>query len=183
VICSLQRKLAATIATLLVATAFGAAAQAEPIDLSFGPVPEQTVLVWPASFLVHEFTSQVAGTVTVSVERVVWADLLSQLSTTVSLEGRPDLQLSGNAQVMFDIMAGERFTTSVYALAAGPRGYGAYSLDISFLPGLTQVPIPAAGWLLLSALGVVALVKPRRRVDRARSADQEFAVHPALVPV
>lgn len=177
---SLQRKLAAAIATLLVATAFGAAAQAEPIDLS-APVPKQTVLVWPASFLAHEFTSQVAGTVTLSVERVVWADLLSQLSTTVSLESRPDLQLSGNAQVMFDISAGERFTTSVYALAAGPRGYGAYSLDISFLPSLTQVPIPPAGWLLLSALGVLAFMARRRRAGRPKPG-QEFAADPALVP-
>ncbi len=179
---SLQRKLAAAVATLLVAVTFGAAAHAEPIDLSIGPVPGQTILVWPASFLAHEFTSPVAGKVTLSVERVVWADLLSQLSTTVSLEGRPDLQLSGNAQVMFDISAGERFTTSVYALAAGPRGYGAYSLDISLLPSLTQVPIPPAGWLLLSALGVLALMARRRRAARARSADQEFTAHQTPLP-
>jgi hypothetical protein len=155
------------VAVPLACAAFTALAQAEPVDISLEPLPTQTVIAWPASHLVNEFTSSVAGTVTLSVYRVDWADLLSQLSTVVALTDKPHLSNSGDAQFIFDITAGERFTTSIFALAAGPRGYGAYSLDVDFLPrlgGVTQVPLPAAGWLLLSALGGLGAVSRRRAI-------------------
>lgn len=147
-------------AALLLGIVFCAQVHAAPVDVSGGFVPQQAVLVQPSSFTVSEYTSSVAGTVTLSVQRIVWADLFSQLSTTVSLLDRDDLSFSGNALVMFDVAAGERFTTSVYALAAGPRGYGAYTLGISFVP---QVPLPAAAWLLLSGLGALAAGSRHRK--------------------
>lgn len=150
------------IAVFFLAAVSATAANAEAIDLSAAPVPGQTILVWPESHLVHDFTSAVAGTVTLSVARVPWADLLSILSTAVAFEDRPQLTLNQTAQVMFQLGAGERFTTSVFARAGGPKGYGAYSLDISFLPSVSEVPLPAAGWLLLSALGVAAVATRRR---------------------
>jgi len=126
------------------------------------------VLLRPASFDVNAYTSLVAGTITVSVQRIEWGDQLSQLSTTIALPDRPDLHLTGNAVTMFDLAAGQTFSTSIYAQVAGPAGYGAYRLDVLFLPGAAQVPLPPAGWMLLSGMGLL-LAATRRRPMLATS--------------
>jgi hypothetical protein len=126
-------------------------------------------LVRPASFEVTEFVSAVAGTVTLSVTRIEWGDLFSQLSTSVSLLNRQDLQFAGNALSVFDVTAGEHFATSIYAQAAGPLGFGAYRLDVLFLAKNAQVPLPPAAWLMLSGLGAWFMMARRRREVAARA--------------
>jgi len=165
---ALRLRLIAVLATLSAAAMLCTPAQATPIPL--GPTPGTThyqdgVLVWPASFDVREFVGLVAGTITLTVQRTDWGDLLSQLSTTIALPTRADLHLNntGSATTVFDITAGEVFATSIFAQAAGPGGFGAYQLDILFIPSVSQVPLPAAGWLLLSGLGLIFVVNRRRR--------------------
>jgi hypothetical protein len=139
-------------------------ARAEPIQIGPSPGTEyfhDGVLVRPSSFEVNEFVSSVAGKVTISVQRIDWGDLFSQLSTTVSLFDRPDLVFNGNALTMFDVTAGERFTTSIFGQVARTGGFGAYRLDILFLPSGTQVPLPAGAWLLLSGLAALLIVARR----------------------
>ncbi len=101
-----------------------------------------------------------------SIQRIDWGDLFSQLSTAISLASRPDLQYTGNAVATFDVTAGESFATSIYAQVSGQLGYSAYRLDVLFLPKMSQVPLPAAGWLLLSGVGLLAGMR-RRRVTPA----------------
>jgi hypothetical protein len=120
-------------------------------------------LVRPASFDVTEFVSAVAGTVTLSVQRIEWGDLFSQLSTTIALLDRDDVSLTGNAIKVFDVTAGETFAASIYAQVTGVVGYGAYRLDVLFIPKMSQVPLPPAAWLLLSGLGMWVVVARRRR--------------------
>lgn len=171
---ALRRRWLAALATLSAAIALCAPASAESITL--GPPPggqlsfQDGVLVWPSSFDVREFVSAVAGTVTLSVQRTPdWGDLLSQLSTTVALFNRPAIHLSGNATTVFDVTAGEAFGTSITALAAGPAGFSGYQLDVEFLPrAVSQVPLPASGWLLLSGAGVFVAGVRRRRAAVAR---------------
>ncbi len=168
---SIRRRLVATLFVLSSTLVFCASANAETIQLGGATGTEifhDGALVRPASFDVDQFISAVAGTVTLSIQRIEWGDLFSQLSTTVSLTSRPTLKFSGNALVTFDVTAGESFATSIYAEVAGPLGYSAYGLDVLFLPKMSQVPLPAAGWLLLSGIGALAGVR-RRRVAPARA--------------
>jgi hypothetical protein len=161
-----NRRLFTGITALFAAMTLSTAAYAEPIQLGGATGTEYFhagELVRPASFDVNEFVSVVAGTVTLSVQRIEWGDLFSQLSTTVALLGRPDLQLAGNAVTVFDVTVGETFATSIYAQVAGPGGYGAYRLDVLFIPRMSQVPLPPAAWLLLSGLGMWMIVARRRR--------------------
>jgi hypothetical protein len=166
VISNRYRRMAAGLAAMFAALALCATAHAEAIPLGGAQGTEYFhagVLVRPASFDVNEFFSTVAGTVTVSVQRIEWGDLFSQLQTTVALMGRPDLTFANNALTVFDVTAGERFATSIYAQVTGLVGYGAYRLDVLFIPKTTQVPLPPAAWLLLSGLGMWVLVARRRR--------------------
>jgi hypothetical protein len=167
VITSIRRKFFAIFAIPLACFALSTGARAEAIDIAAEPVPEFTVLAWPVSHMVNEFTSSVSGVVTLSVSRVDWGDLFSYLSTAIALPNQPLLTGSGDAQFMFNITAGERFITSIFAAAAGPRGYSAYSLGIAFAPRLSQVPLPAAAWLLLSGLAGLGVVARRRRATGA----------------
>lgn len=163
---TLYRRLAAGLAALFATFALCGTAQAEPIPLGGAQGTQyfhSGVLVRPASFDVNEFFSAVSGTVTLSVQRIEWGDLFSQLSTTVALLGRPDLTFANNALTVFDVTAGESFATSIYAQVTGLVGYGAYRLDVLFIPKTTQVPLPPAAWLLLSGLGMWVLVARRRR--------------------
>lgn len=169
---AMRRRLSGVLALLILAVyCLPACADAIPLGVAPGTTTfHDGVLVRPSSFNVDEFISSVAGTVQLSVQRINWGDLLTQLSTTVSLPDQPDLKLAGNAAVMFDVAAGEHFSTSIYAQASGTLGYAAYQMDLLFLPSAAQVPLPAAGWLLLSGLAVVALVTRRRRAAPAFTA-------------
>jgi hypothetical protein len=163
---TLHRRLLAGLAALSAAIVICTPAYAESIQLGGAQGTEYFhagELVRPASLDVNEFVSMVAGTVTLSVQRIEWGDLFSQLSTTVALLGRPDLSFTGNAVTVFDVTAGETFATSIYAQVAGIAGYGAYRLDVLFIPRMSQVPLPPAGWLLLSGLGMWVVVARRRR--------------------
>jgi hypothetical protein len=138
-----------------------APARAELVNVGSGA--HSAVVVRPANFNVNEFVSAVAGTVTLTVRDMKWGDVLSSLSTTVSLFKRDDLLLANSAQAVFDVGVGERFTTSIYAATSGKKGFGMYALDISFVPKATPVPVPAAGWLLASGVAALASLRRRRR--------------------
>lgn len=163
----LSIKLLAIVAVAIAGAGFNTVARAETIQLgSTSPATQyfhDGVLVRPASFEVNDFIAMVAGTVTVSVQRIEWGDLFSQLSSTIALANKPDLLFNGNATTAFDLVAGESFTTSIFAQTSGALGYGAYRLDVLFLPSVTQVPLPPGGWLLLSGLGMLAYLARRRR--------------------
>ncbi len=160
-----HRRLVAVLAALSAALTLCTPAHAESIQLGGAQGTEYFhagELVRPASFDVSEFVSAVAGTVTLSIQRIEWGDLFSQLSTTVTLATRPDLQFDGNALTTFDVTAGETFSTSIYAQVAGPLGYGAYRFDVLFLPNVAQVPLPGTALLLLSGLGLLVVASRRR---------------------
>lgn len=163
------RKPAATLVAACMAWAWSVSANAGLVTLgapSATPGFHDMQTVWPSDFEVNEFVGVVAGTVTLSVQRIDWGDLLS-LKTTLSLQNQPALQLTGNALRTFQIAAGESFTTMILAQAQGPLGFGAYQLDVSFVPSASPVPLPPAGWLMLSGLLLLVLIRRRRRTANA----------------
>jgi hypothetical protein len=134
-------------------------AGAEMIDITTGGWTGSS-MARPNTLEVRDFAATTAGTVTLSTVDVFtltggsWGSLLSSLSTSIDTASGQALQLLGNATVIFEIGANERFTSTSYAAASG--GLGAYILDVRFTPRVTQVPLPLSGWLLLAGVGLLA---------------------------
>jgi hypothetical protein len=126
------------------------------------------VMAQPTALALEDFMASTAGTVTLTTRAYAWGDLLSVLSTNVFITGVPTLALTGPGTVVFGVGAGQLFSSSLRLAAAGPRGYGMAGLDISFVPQVTQVPLPAGVWLLAGGLGL--LVSGARRKSGRRTA-------------
>lgn len=142
------------ITVLLVWAGWGAAAQAETIDVGSGRNDNQIVM--PSTLNVTDFFASAAGTITLNVKDMHWGDLLSTLSTSITTFSGQRFQQQGDASFVFDIGANERFTTSIYAVTSGSKGFGLYSLDIAFMPNASAVPLPLGVWTLLAGIGLLA---------------------------
>ncbi len=153
----------ATFAAALLSVMISGALHAEMIDPA-GVHANPTFSVLGTNMQLTEFSSSQAGTVTLTLYEVPWGDLLASLTTTISFTGREALRMTGYGQSIFEVAKDERFTTGIYAVAAGIYKFGAYRFDMQFTPKVGQVPLPAAGWMLLSGMAALAARSRRRQL-------------------
>jgi hypothetical protein len=117
----------------------------------------------PRAMVLEDFFSSREGTVTLTTKTFQWGDLLSELSTNVFVAGAPKLTLANTGSLVFSVGAGQVFSTSLRLATTGPKGYGMAGFDMSFVPKVTQVPLPAGLWLLASGVALLAGGARRRR--------------------
>jgi hypothetical protein len=110
----------------------------------------------PRAMALEDFFTSLEGTVTLTTRAFQWGDVLSELTTNVFVAGAPALTLTGAGSLVFNVGAGQVFSTSLRLATTGPRGYGMAGFDISFVPKVTQVPLPAGLWLLASGVALLA---------------------------
>lgn len=158
----IYRRIAAVFGATVLTCMLAMPSQAAMIDPA-GDHANPTFSVLGTNMQVTEFVSSQAGTVTLTLGQVAWGELLETLSTTISFTGRDDLHLDSYGQSIFNVAQNERFTTAIYAVAAGVYKFGAYRFDLQFTPSVGQVPLPAAGWMLLSGIAALAARSRRRR--------------------
>ena len=89
---------------------------------------------------------------TVTLTDLGWPGLFSSLSFAASTSTSLLAQLSAPGSLTFEIGGAGNYFATVYGVADPNFGSGLYSLNLSYAP----VPIPAAGWLLLSGLALLA---------------------------
>lgn len=128
-----------------------------------GGLPNQTQLVWGSSMNVSSFNLASAGQLSLELQSIEWPSPLTELTLLITdmnnVWERLDVS-SGIGNLLVDVGAPGQFFAAVFARTADSSIPGLYHLEASFAP----VPLPAAGWLLLSALGGlgVTMRRPKR---------------------
>lgn len=133
---------------------------------------QDITVVRKSSFQVTNFLAPTAGQVTVAVTDIRWRNVLAQLASSVTSGGRTLGSLNGSGNLIFSVQAGQRFAVAIFAAAASSASnLGLYKLGVSFQPlGTSPVPLPAAGWLLLSGLAALGARARRPQIYGRKTA-------------
>ena len=122
---------------------------------------QATPLVQGSLASVTAFAVSGPGTVTVTLSDLGWPDKLASLTFAATTPTGVLATMTGAGRISFTVSTAGIYDAVVGAVASpGFLSLGWYSLGISFAPA--AVPLPGAGWLLLSALAAGALLGRRR---------------------
>lgn len=104
------------------------------------------------------------GTLTVKLADLDFPDLLQTLSFALSDGTQNLLQQSGSGSWTYNVTTpGTLFATFYAEPVAGAQG-GLYFAHISY--DVAPVPLPAAGWLLLSGLAGLGALRTKQKVSQ-----------------
>ncbi|HTU65478.1 MAG TPA: hypothetical protein VMF52_06000 [Steroidobacteraceae bacterium] len=143
----------------LIALAALAATPAQAVMLDGNGDLQKSTLVSGSYSSVESFSVARAGTLTVRLENIAWPEKLAQLNCSIYSDAGFMHQLTNSAELRFDVAGPGTFYANLTAGAAGFLNLGLFSFKVSFVPN-APVPLPAAVWLLGSAVGLLGL---RRR--------------------
>lgn len=154
-------------AALLIAAALMApSAQAGSVDTT--TMIAGSTLVKRSYGEMQSFSATGPGTITVKLENIPWPERLAMLSCSIfSKEGLVQ-QLTDSGEFSFAVTGPGAYFAKINALATGALKIGLFSFKVSFEPSASPVPVPAAVWLLASALGVFGI---RQRASRAKRSE------------
>ena len=119
-----------------------------------------TQFVYGTNLSVSALSLSGPGTLTVKLADIAWPEALSSLSLLVTdLNGI--WQRWEGQDLLIDIEGPTRLFAAVFASSSGATMPGLYQLRADFAAA-APVPLPAAVWLLLSAVGGLAAFKRKR---------------------
>lgn len=131
---------------------------------------QATQLVWGTSLAVNALSLPGAGTLTVKLVDIKWTETLDALSILVTDLDNVWQRLDGAGNLLVNVSGPTKLFVAVFARSE-LGDVGVYNLQASFAP----VPLPAAGWLLLSGLGGLGALRRKRRAQRSQ-------INPAALP-
>jgi hypothetical protein len=121
-----------------------------------------TQVVWGASLAVNALSLPGAGTLTVKLADIKWTETLQSLSLLVTDLDNVWQRLDGAGNLLVNVSGPTKLFVAVFARSAD-GSVGLYNIQTSFAP----VPLPAAGWLLLSGLGGLGALRRKRKAAQA----------------
>jgi hypothetical protein len=161
----------AGIATALLCGAVALNAQAATVLLA------DSTMVTGSESASFSFYAPGPGTVSAQISNLDWPVALSSLSFVASTPNQvlaswsdPASQpTQGPALVSFQVGGQGTYYADIMATAGGPLDLGVYSFALNFTPEGSTVPLPAAGWLLLT--GILGFIALRRTLQRRPTAE------------
>lgn len=118
-----------------------------------------TQFVWGTSMSVNTVSLSGPGTLTVKLADIAWPEALSSLSLLVTdLDGL--WQRWEGQDLLINIDGPVKLFAAVFASSGGATMPGLYQLRTEFAP--SAVPLPAAVWLLLSAVSGLAAFRRKQ---------------------
>jgi hypothetical protein len=134
---------------LLIVTGFSAAprAHADPVLVS------QSSMISGSFSGVYTFSTTQAGTLSLRLENIAWPERLAALSCNL-YDGQTLLgSLATTGELQIQVAGAGTYFSHLFAQAAGVLDLGLFSLNVTFHPSVSAVPLPAAVWMLLSVIG------------------------------
>lgn len=132
-----------------------------------GPIYESTNLVTGTSMNLTEIVLPSQGTLTVTMKDVQWPALLSTLSFNLvspsGVIGSNSMNGATEKVWQFGINAPTTLYASIFAAPAVAMA-GMYSVKLDFTAG-PPVPLPAAGWMLISGIAGLLAFGPRQKLS------------------
>ncbi len=120
---------------------------------------ERSGLITGSASVIIPVTVGSGGTFSVSLADPAFPTPLAQLSFAATTTSAVLARMSGPGTMSFDVTEAGTYYATVFGATQAPLSLGLYSLRVSFAP----VPLPAAVWFMLSALGALATVTQRKR--------------------
>ncbi len=148
---SVARLLRVGFALLAISLALAPRAHADNIGIS---TVQGSVLVSGSAANVYSINATGPGVLTVRLENLSWPERLSQLDCSIYSGDGLLKSLSDTGSWQFVVTGPASFYASVFAGAGGRLNLGLYSFKLTFESAASLVPLPAAGWLLGSVLGI-----------------------------
>jgi len=132
------------------------------------PAAASTVLsttteVFGSATAVYSFDTPSAGTLNVQLTDVGWPTRLASLSSTIYSSTASLGSLSAAGDLTLLLSGPSDLSAFVSAQAQGALNLGLYSLDITFSPSTSPVPLPSAGLLLTCGVGILGTIGWRWR--------------------
>ena len=135
---------------------------------------ESTLLVTQPNIDLQTLNITGAGTVSVKLTDLKWPDLLGTLSFTLFDATHVIGSYALNNATLttgigsFNVDTAGTYYASLFANPAAGKTGGLYNAQIYF-QSTAPVPLPAAGWLMISGLACFAAVRPRHQAKHQLS--------------
>jgi hypothetical protein len=112
---------------------------------------------------VYSFDAPSAGTLNVQLTDLGWPSRLASLNSTIYSSSTALGSLSAAGDLSIQLSGPIDLSAFVSAQAQGALDLGLYSLDVTFSPSASPVPLPPAGLLLTGGMGLLATLGWRWR--------------------
>jgi len=134
-----------------------------------------TTEVFGSGTAVYSFDAPSAGTLNVQLTDVGWPTRLSSLTATIYSPTDSLGSLSAAGDLTLLVSGPSDLSAFISAHAQGALNLGLYSVDITFSPNASPVPLPSTGLLLTGGIGILGTLgwRWRRREGEGPSTRNE----------
>jgi hypothetical protein len=139
--------------TLLIVAGLSAAPRAHADTL----LVSQTSMISGSFSGVYTFSTTQAGTLSLKLENIAWPERLAALSCNLYDSQNLLGSLATTGELQIQVAGAGTYFSHLFAQAAGALDLGLFSLNVSFHPSVSAVPLPASVWMLLSVIGLFGL--------------------------